>query len=200
MAEKKKVKLQRIISPVGVSAYAWIDKPDTKFSGDKEGNYKITLRLKADDPLVAEYGKNIRALAAATAKEDGTALKKNCKLGKVLAEEGEEGHKPEFDGEVHIEFKSIYQPSCFDSAGNPIDPTMIRSGDVVRVSGFVKPYEAFGSGIAMKLHQVQLIEKRATGTSDSAFDAYEGGFVAEGSSTSSDQVDDDDDNTDGAGF
>lgn len=152
--------------PAAVVAYAWFDKPDVKFQEEGKGQYKGTLLLPENDPVVVAYLADITEKGKKTAVESGVKLKKGFKLGKEKAEPGDEGYKPEFDGMVLIEFKSVYPPSCFDSAGTAIPASDIRSGDVVRIAGLVKPYEAFGSGIAMKLFQIQLIEKRNAGSGE----------------------------------
>ena len=36
----------KIVSPEGVSQYAWLTKPDTKF--DKDGRYKVNLVVPTD--------------------------------------------------------------------------------------------------------------------------------------------------------
>lgn len=204
MAAPKKVRLPKVISPAAVVAYAWFDKPDVKFQEEGKGQYKGTLLLPENDPVVVAYLADITEKGKKTAVESGVKLKKGFKLGKEKAEPGDEGYKPEFDGMVLIEFKSVYPPSCFDSAGTAIPASDIRSGDVVRIAGLVKPYEAFGSGIAMKLFQIQLIEKRNAGSGESAFDSYEGGYVAppktDTPSDKDEEPGDDGAPNDGAGF
>ena len=37
----------KIVSPVGVSQYAWLTQPDTRF--DSDGHYKTNLIIKAED-------------------------------------------------------------------------------------------------------------------------------------------------------
>jgi len=39
----------KVVSPVGVSQYAWLTTPDTRF--DETGHYKTNLILKAKDAL-----------------------------------------------------------------------------------------------------------------------------------------------------
>lgn len=44
----------KIVSPEGISKYAWLTQPDTKF--DKDGHYKVNLVVSAEtaQPLIKQ--------------------------------------------------------------------------------------------------------------------------------------------------
>lgn len=185
-----KVQLPKLISPVAVAAYAWLDKPDSKFAKtEDEANYKLTLVFDEDDAEAQAFVQKISDLGQEIAPKlkDPVKLKKGFKLVK-------ESDKDEFEGKILLECKSKYKPTLIDSARNELGDGAIKSGDLVRASILVKPYPAFGSGISLKLRAVQLIEKRNMGGGGGAddFDDYEGGYVADQTSGGSGEDDDDD--------
>jgi len=164
------------ISPKGTAAYAWLDKPDTKF--DAEGKYKLTLVLSKD----AEGSKEFAAgIMEAHEKSGGHAGNSPVKDGdKPLGRTG--GVKEEFKGSWLISFKSKFQPKFVDAKKQSLDGTNVRimSGDVVRVA-FTR--FDFDRGISLRLAAVQLIEKRSMGSDVSgAFDEVDG-FVVEKNET-----------------
>ena len=66
----------KVVSPVGVSQYAWLTTPDTRF--DETGHYKTNLILKAKDaqPLVTQINAEIKkSLTLAKEKAKGKYIK-----------------------------------------------------------------------------------------------------------------------------
>ena len=66
----------KVVSPVGVSQYAWLTTPDTRF--DETGHYKTNLILKAKDaqPLVTQINAEIKkSLTLAKEKAKGKSIK-----------------------------------------------------------------------------------------------------------------------------
>lgn len=62
MAEKKKQRPKPSITPAGIAAHCWLDKPDTKYKD--EGEFKVDLILSAEAaaPLVALIDEKMAAL------------------------------------------------------------------------------------------------------------------------------------------
>ena len=66
----------KIVSPEGVSQYAWLTKPDTKF--DKDGHYKVNLVVPTDkaSSLIKQIDEEIKkSVEIAKEKNKGKAVK-----------------------------------------------------------------------------------------------------------------------------
>lgn len=165
-------KYKSIVTPVGEAAYAWTTKPDDKF-GDPQ--YKITLVLP-EGPEADALKEKIEEAGKAFAAENGIKLKKVFNLPVKYFDDDE---KDGFQGKVRFEFKSKYKPGCVDSARNALPSNVfVMSGDKVRVSALVSAYDGLGSGISVKLRNIQLIEKnRTVGNPGNEFDEVDGGFT-----------------------
>ncbi len=154
------------ISPEGVAAYAWLDKPDTKFDAIK---YKVTLVLPKGVKENDEFVKAIRAAhaEAGNGKNEGPA------------KDGEARKEDEFNDKWTIEFHTKNPPKQVDAlkAELPAGQTA-RSGDLVRIAFNPATYDGFGGGITLYLNAVQIIDKRAPGAGVDDFDAVEGGYAA----------------------
>ena len=180
----------KIVSPEGVSKYAWLTQPDTKF--DKDGHYKVNLVVSAEEAqsLIKQIDDEMKkSLEIAKEKNKG----KNIKAANVPYEnetvEGKETGNIEFkfkrkaqviasDGKV-IPFKI----ALFDSSGKPIIDTNVWSGSKMKVSAELVPwYTAMaGAGVSLRLRAAQiteLVEGGAGSAEGYGFDKVEGGFVA----------------------
>jgi len=180
---KKKPPIE--VTPAGVAAYAWIDKPDTKFAANGEdGKYKLTVLIPKDgaSKMTATIGGetvNGEELIASLQKEHeqsgGTAKNSPVKDGdKPLG--NADKPKDDFKGHWLISLKSKFQPKLVDAKKNDIDPEgklTVYSGDIVKAA--YTRYD-FDRGISLRLAAVQLIEKRSTGGAGaaSAFGEEEG--------------------------
>ncbi len=197
-----KQKLPRTVTPVGTLVYVWVDKPDDKFSGpDKPAKFKASVVLDPKDAGVEEFIADLKAKAQAAAEIDDVELEENFRFAKVKPTDKGTKKKPlkeEFQGMYVLEAKTgeTYPPRRKDAQNNLIEEDgVIRSGDIGRLAETVSAYEAFGSGVSLRLNAVQLIEKRATGGGgDDGFDTYEGGYRHE-PKVSTDTASDDDDDT-----
>jgi hypothetical protein len=162
---KKKAPVE--VTPTGVAAYAWLDKPDTKF--DDEGKYKITLVLPKDGEGNKEFAETlIEAHEKCGGHAGNCPVKDGDKpLGKADAP------KEEFQGSFLVNAKSKFKPKFVDAKKVPLPENIrIMSGDVVRAA-FTR--FDFDRGMSLRLAAVQLIEKRSTGADASgAFDEVEG--------------------------
>ena len=115
----------KIVSPEGVSKYAWLTQPDTKF--DKDGHYKVNLVVSAEEaqPLIKQIDDEMKkSLELAKEKNKGKAIKQANSPYENEVVEGKETGNIEFkfkrkaqivssDGKV-IPFKV----AIFDSSAN----------------------------------------------------------------------------------
>lgn len=164
------------VTPAGVLAYAWIDKPDTgkRYSDDK---YKATILLPKDGEGNFAIGKE---KFAGTVKE---FVQKLVKIGgKKLIKDGdahaEEKDKPEFAGHYMLQAKTKNKPTLVDAKRKPLPSSVkVMSGDVAKLAITINEYEE--GKFNVYLNAVQLIEKRARSGFD-AEDAFddEDGFEA----------------------
>ena len=66
----------KIVSPEGVSKYAWLTQPDTKF--DKDGHYKVNLVVSAEasQSLMKQIDEEmVKSMALAKEKANGKPVK-----------------------------------------------------------------------------------------------------------------------------
>ncbi len=187
-------KYPTLVTPAGVAAYAWFSKTDTghKFSDDK---YKVTLVLDPKEPGVKDAIKAMTDKAKAVFKEEHGGLPKDIKLPFVdgnTKKDADGNQKEEFAGKVLMTIKSKFQPGFFDTKRKELpDGVFPMSGDLVKVSASYFPYE---KGVSLQLRNVQLIDKRNSGTDGAGdFDDEEGyevpGDTAEGTTGDDDTSD-----------
>ena len=180
----------KIVSPEGISKYAWLTQPDTKF--DKDGHYKVNLVVSAEEaqPLIKQIDDEMKkSLELAKEKNKGKAIKQANSPYENEVVEGKETGNIEFkfkrkaqiiasDGKV-IPFKV----AIFDSSGKPMIDTNVWSGSKMKVSAELMPwYTAMaGAGVSLRLRAVQITELVEGGAGSAecyGFDKVEGGFVA----------------------
>jgi hypothetical protein len=180
----------KIVSSEGISKYAWLTQPDTKF--DKDGHYKVNLVVSAEtaQPLIKQIDDEMKkSLELAKEKNKGKAIKQANLPYENEVVEGKETGNIEFkfkrkaqiiasDGKV-IPFKV----AIFDSAGKPLIDTNVWSGSKMKVSAELMPwYTAMaGAGVSLRLRAVQiteLVEGGAGSAEGYGFDKVDGGFVA----------------------
>lgn len=181
----------KIVSPEGISQYAWLTKPDTKYSPD--GHYKVNLIVPFDEaqPLIKQINAEMEAsLKLAKEQNKGKAIKranppyeeemdeKNAPTGNVIFKFKRKAQIIAKDGKV-IPFKV----ALFDSSGKPLVDTNVWSGSEMKVSAeLVHWFTAMaGAGVSLRLRAVQ-ITKLVEGGSGNAegygFDNVEGGYTA----------------------
>ncbi len=180
---KKKAPIE--VSVTGVAAYAWLDKPDTKFAAaGEDGKYKLTLVIDKEEAssLTAQVGEDtmngeewLQSLRDMHEKCGGTAKNSPVKDGdKPLG--AADKPKEEFLGKWLVGFKSKFQPAFVDAKKAPLNaqagfpdkpPVRIMSGDLVKAA-----YTRFDfdRGMSLRLSAVQLLDKRSTG--GNAADAF----------------------------
>ena len=158
----------KIVSGVGVSQYAWLTQPDTRF--DEVGHYKTNLILSGQDAdtLKAAINEELtKSIALAKEKAKG----KNIKTAPTPFED-EVDDNGEPTGSTIFKFKTKAQittkdgkiipnkVAIFDSRGNPMVDCNVWSGSEMKVSAELVPYftAMVGAGVSMRLRAVQIIK------------------------------------------
>ena len=178
----------KVVSPVGVSQYAWLTTPDTRF--DETGHYKTNLILKAKDALSLKTqidGEIKKSLTLAKEKAKGKAIKQ---ANSPYEDELVDG-KP--SGNVIFKFKTKAQiitkdgkvipnrVALFDSTGKPMIDANVWSGSEMKVSAELIPYYTAmaGAGVSMRLRAVQvtkLVEGGSSNAKGYGFDNVKDGY------------------------
>lgn len=184
-----------LTSPKGTAVWPWLHKPDTKFKA--EGQYKVGLRLKSDDPGAIKLMKQIDDAAAqsvATAREAAETPKakklvKPCEDKPYSMETDDDDNET---GYVVFNFKMTasgksratgkeftMRPALFDGTGTPLDgDTQVGGGSVIRVSFEIAEFfqVKIGAGVSLRLNGVQIIKLVEFGGGDAEYH----GFADEG--------------------
>ena len=178
----------KVVSPVGVSQYAWLTTPDTRF--DETGHYKTNLILKTKEaqPLMAQINAEIKkSLTLAKEKAKGKSIKQ---APSPFEDELIDG-KP--SGNVIFKFKTKAKiitkdgkvipnrVALFDSKGKPMIDANVWSGSEMKVSAELIPYYTAmaGAGVSMRLRAVQvtkLVEGGSSNAKGYGFDKVEDGY------------------------
>ena len=149
----------KIVTPVGVSQYAWLNTPDTKFDKENGGHFKTNLILKGSDaqPVINSIKKEMKtSLEMAKEKSKG----KEPKTANMPFEEEYIDGKPtgniifKFKAKAKIMMKSgdvidIKIP-IFDSKGTPMKE-QVWSGSEMKVSADMIPYYTAMAGAGVSL-------------------------------------------------
>lgn len=158
-------------TPVGTARYPWLTEPDTAFG---QSAYKCMLILSPTEaqPIIQ--------------KLDEIKTQFGAKADKAMMpfETDEE------TGDIIFKTKTTFEPSFFDSQGNPVvqgSLPPIWGGSRLKLSGWLSPWNKNGKmGITMQLMKVMIVEAKGasnSGTQESGFEAVEGGFVMEEGAT-----------------
>ena len=178
----------KVVSPVGVSQYAWLTTPDTRF--DETGHYKTNLILKAKDAHSLKTqidGEIKKSLTLAKEKAKGKAIKQ---ANSPYEDELVDG-KP--SGNVIFKFKTKAKiitkdgkvipnrVALFDSTGKPMIDANVWSGSEMKVSAELIPYYTAmaGAGVSMRLRAVQITKLVEGGSSNAkgyGFDKVKDGY------------------------
>jgi len=156
----------KIVSGVGVSQYAWLTQPDTRF--DEIGHYKTNLILSGEeaDTLKGAINEELtKSVALAKEKAKG----KNIKTAPTPFEDelDDEGN---LTGATIFKFKTKAQittrdgkiipnrVAIFDSKGTPMADCNVWSGSEMKVSAELVPYYTamVGAGVSLRLRAVQI--------------------------------------------
>jgi hypothetical protein len=185
-----KMNYAKIVTPVGVSQFCWLNVPDTKF--DETGHYKTNLIVNAKEgqAIVKSINEEVKkAVTIGAEKANGKEVKK---ANLPFEEEYIEG-KP--TGNIIFKFKTKAKiitkdgkvipnkVAIFDSQGKPMTDISIWSGSQMKVSAELIPYftAMAGAGVSLRLRAVQITKLVEGGNANSAghgFDKVEDGYVA----------------------
>lgn len=172
MAKNNNVK---VVSPVGVSQYAWLTTPDTRF--DETGHYKTNLIINA------KQAQSLKTQIDAEIKKS-VALAKEKAKGKAIKEAPRPYDDEMIDGKasgnVIFKFKTKAKiiakdgkvipnrVALFDSAGKPMIDANVWSGSEMKVSAELIPYYTAmaGAGVSMRLRAVQVTKLVEGGSSN----------------------------------
>ena len=178
----------KVVSPVGVSQYAWLTTPDTRF--DETGHYKTNLILNNKDAQALKTQINAeikKSLTLAKEKAKGKAIKQ---APSPFEDELIDG-KP--SGNVIFKFKTKAKiitkdgkvipnrVALFDSTGTPMVDANVWSGSEMKVSAELIPYYTAmaGAGVSMRLRAVQITKLVEGGSSNAkgyGFDSVKDGY------------------------
>lgn len=157
-----------ITSPRGIAMYVWLTKPDTKF--DKDGSFKITLRLAAD--VAKKWGAEIfkplmdEALDAAKKAAKTPALAAKIALVKPYKIAEETGdYLFSFKTGAMVKQGETSKPrgpvTVFDAKGKPVLDSKVGSGSEVKVAFTTNPYyiaKDKQAGVSLYLSAVQVLK------------------------------------------
>ena len=180
---------EKLVTPIGVSQFAWLNKPDTKF--DDNGHYKVNLVIASAEakPLIEKInGEVTKAVAMAKEKSKG----KNIKTANKPFEEEYEKGKP--TGNIIFKFKAKAKiimkngdvidnkVPIFDSKGS-VMTNQVWSGSQMKASADMIPYYTAmaGAGVSLRLKAVQitkLVEGSGATSSSHGFSEVKDGYVA----------------------
>ena len=179
----------RVVSPVGISQYAWLTQPDTQF--DPDGHYKTNLLVKTDEaqPLIKQIDDEI-ANSVKLAQENNKGKKIKTSNPPYMEEVDDEGNETGYTvfkfktkAKIHAKDGTIIpnKVAIFDSKGKPLVDTNVWSGSEMKVSAeLIKYYTAIaGAGVSMRLRAVQITNLVEGGNGNAkgyGFDEVAGGY------------------------
>jgi hypothetical protein len=187
----------KLVTPIGVSQFAWLNKPDTKF--DDNGHYKVNIILDGDSakPLIKSINDEIaKAVEMAKEKSKGKNIKTaNTPFEEEVVEEtvnGKKVMKP--TGNIIFKFKAKAKiimkngdvidnkVPIFDSKGTPMT-NQVWSGSEMKASADMIPYYTAmaGAGVSLRLKAVQitkLVEGSGASSSSHGFSEVKDGYTA----------------------
>jgi len=187
MPKKNTLKWTMWVTPKGEAMYPHLAKPDTKF--DPDGKFRVKLKFtdeEAKQTLVEFVEKAMEFSRKNALKETAKKpMKQKSLIPMMPYDEDEQGNLlMGVDTKAKITFSDgnvkYNKVRVFDAQTNEISPDEVTSGSIIRVQMVWRPYYMPASntyGISKRLKFVQLIEKKAGGFEEVAFDAIDGGYV-----------------------
>lgn len=175
MAEtKQKQPKVTVVTPVGIAAYAYHHKPDTK-GQYADNKYKGQLVLDGDTDLSA-LEKTVRDFAAEVFPNDDLS-DLHLPWKEYDKEEGDDGFKEEFVGKIILKASTKHKPKVVDTKRQALKKGVeARSGDEVRYVATLYAYkksekvkegkkyiDVIMFGVSLQLTVVQLVKKNAGG-------------------------------------
>jgi len=178
----------RIVTPIGISQYAWLTTPDTQF--DADGHYKTNLIVSAKESQSVVKAIDDEMKKSITLAKEKTKGKEPKMANLPFEEEIIEG-KP--TGNLIFKFKTKAKiitrdgkvipnkVAIFDSSGKPMVDANVWSGSEMKVSAELIPYYTAmaGAGVSMRLRAVQvtkLVEGGSSNAKGYGFDKVKDGY------------------------
>jgi len=150
----------------GIAVYPHLNEPDHAFN-NHEGVYTCKLRVPADQ--AQELMDDCRQAAKDEFGKNAERVRMPWTMDEVT-------------GELLFNTKSKYKPKFVDSQGQIIDPDnvpQIFGGSILKLAGTVYPYSGNGGGVSLQLAGVQIIALGERDTTNFAFEAEDGGYLAD---------------------
>jgi hypothetical protein len=161
MAEaKKKVNVvYKGVTPAGVFAWAWVDKPDNSEYG--KGKYKCALKLAKGEGKNDEFARKLIDLhKAAKGKKDTCPVKD----GDAMAEDNDK--REGMRGFWVLSAKSKNKPDQIDAKKVALKATA-KSGDFGKLAIAAAEFDTGANkGVTLYLNALQLLERRAASSTD----------------------------------
>jgi hypothetical protein len=168
-AQKVKT-LQSLVTPDGIAAYAWLNKPDDRF----KPKFTIDVHFDKTDPKVKKFFKLLVELNAKWLRDNGKKFKKAPMPKCIKVVDEERSAKLGIPvGTPYIQFSTSAENNedpiaVFDANGARTNQR-VYGGDVVAIDtsigGWITPQ---GVGIKGYLNSVQLLKSNWTGGRDSS--------------------------------
>lgn len=178
----------RIVTPIGISQYAWLTTPDTQF--DADGHYKTNLIVSAKESQSVVKAIDDEMKKSITLAKEKTKGKEPKMANLPFEEEIIEG-KP--TGNLIFKFKTKAKiitrdgkvipnkVAIFDSSGKPMVDANVWSGSEMKVSAELIPYYTAmaGAGVSMRLRACQIVKLVEGGSSNAkgyGFESVKDGY------------------------
>lgn len=159
MADKKKSRNERFVSPKGRFVYPWLSTPDTKF--DSEGTYRLKLAVAATDcadfveMLENKFQENLSGNKAKVKKEGNRPFELDEETNEYLFSFKMKAVVTPKNGDPWTQ-----RPALFDASGQACRDVKVGGGTIGRISFEIIPYanKQLGAGISLRLKAAQILE------------------------------------------
>lgn len=170
----------KLMTPKGHAIWPRLNEPDRRWK--PEGEYKVTLRLRMDEPGVSEFIDGLQKQFDAHVEAAKKELKKGTKA-KIVDPPWKPVKNDNGDdtGEIDVKFalRATVTPqkgepftqkvALFDAKGKPTN-VVVGSGSVIKVAGKLHPWSTpIGIGVSLWLNAVQVLDRKAPGQDATAY-------------------------------
>jgi uncharacterized membrane protein YccF (DUF307 family) len=158
MADKKFK--QRIVTPKGIAAFAYLREPDTKFNSD--GIFRISVFFDKNDAEFKALVKKVKA-AAKKLNIDGTPIKLcNEKMAETT---GQKVGTPFIEFRTKVSERTANGVPVYNARAQKDLSLNVYGGDIVKVDALLAEWETAGKrGLKFYLNYVQLLKSNWTGS------------------------------------
>jgi len=165
-----------VILPAGIAGYTWLNKADTKFSGQGEYKTEITNGLDVYRPFMSRV-KAVRDAFVAEQETKGVSIKKFADFPWTIDDETKKVKiKAKLKASVLLKDGTSFtqRPALFDAAKNLIDPASVSiySGSKLSLAVQIVPFytSTAGAGCTLRLKAVQVLELANTNSKCANYD------------------------------